>query len=313
VRAREWDFVEGALSIAERAWVQTHLDGCESCRREMMLCRSAEEMLLSAAMQIPPAGDLRTAFYTRLAEQNQQQSPRHYRRPAALSALALGLLALALVRPALQHQAGSRTPIRNTEVAFVPTAAPPAATPRLPQTLMDTKLPPRRSVPSLSEDQASRLVAVEKKYIVPWRHRTAQNRPTVYSRLRTHPISMNPLVGDTLHREGRLYANRVPVQPLNGGTSVVKRFAAAQQLWKLDLHKKIDKADARAPAASLSAGNSPYRDAKLELAAAVIPTANGVSLEVTDQVRGFSNTTHVASKVEVQDDGSTIHVEADGN
>ena len=44
-----------------------------------------------------------------------------------------------------------------------------------------------------------------------------------------------------------------------------------------------------------------------------MPGEAGVSLVVTDQVRGFSNMTRVASDVEVQDGNSTIHVEADGN
>lgn len=63
------------------------------------------------------------------------------------------------------------------------------------------------------------------------------------------------------------------------------------------------------------------RDAKVReslpsfglIAAASLPADVGVSLEVTDQVRGFSNTTHVASEVEVQGETSTIHVTADGN
>lgn len=61
------------------------------------------------------------------------------------------------------------------------------------------------------------------------------------------------------------------------------------------------------------AGSSPESHAQLVQITATMPSDAGVSLEVTDQVRGFSNTTHVASDVEVQGENSTIHVEADGD
>ncbi|MCW3100515.1 MAG: hypothetical protein JWL77_6133 [Chthonomonadaceae bacterium] len=65
-------------------------------------------------------------------------------------------------------------------------------------------------------------------------------------------------------------------------------------------------------AAIASIAASPERNAQILQFSTAMPSDAGVSLEVTDQVRGFSNTTHVASDVEIHGEISTIHVEADG-
>lgn len=312
VRAREWDFVEGALSIPERAAVQTHLDACAACRQELTLCRNAQGALVSATTQIPSPGDLRTDFYARLA--TQQRPSYRYGRPLALSALALSLLAAALIRPALQTGFVPHATVANDPASLA--AARPD--PKLPPALLalpptDAPMPPFHLVPGLSEAQADRLfTAVETKYIVPFRQRTAQSRPSLSRRLRARPVLNRTWAINTPQKDGNVYSYMLYDRSKHGVEKVPETFPASH-VRELALSKESDLAVRPDPRLNLSDGNFGYRVARLDEAVSVIPTAGGVSLEVTDQVRGFSNTTRVASDVEVQGGDSTIHVEADGN
>jgi hypothetical protein len=308
VRAREWEFAEGSLPTPERTAVQAHLDGCESCRRELTLCRSAEGALLAASAQIPPAGDLRAGFYGRLAAQRRQ--PRRYGRPLALSAVAVGVLALVLVRPALktlfipQPGPDNGTVARSTPPpsAALVSAPPSASSPtKLPdENLPDFKLTPRPGLPGLPYATT--------------RRRVAKGMATSTSHLRR-----GEALG-LLAVHGRIV--RLPHLP-----PVV--LADANTVHDRDAYIKFPPGRpdaeilAKTAVDALAPGNSPpelalgatFMDRRAEVPQimASMPGEAGVSLAVTDQVRGFSNVTRVASDFEVQDGDSTIHVEADGN
>jgi len=303
VRAREWDFVEGVLPIPARTAVQAHLDACESCRREMMLCRSTEGALLTGLAQIPSAGDLRTGFYARLAEQ-QRRPAGGYGRPAALSALAVGILALTLLRPALQTRFGQPAGPgeRISSLAFAPLR--PALEPALRSRLSQETPLILRSVPGLSETQVDRLLAsVDARLPASPRHRGTRRRP---------------IRSGSLASVARRPSNRLSLSLAAASKSVLYAYYDASGLPRAE-YGRTAKTKTGLPVIRTNLGmNAPEtnirdRQTKFGLVAAAMPSEAGVSLEVTDEVRGFSNTTHVASDIEVQGETSTIHVAADGN
>ncbi len=312
VRAREWDFVEGVLPNTMRASVEAHLDGCESCRRAVTLCRSAENALLSASAYIPAAGDLRTGFYARLA--TQPRPARRHGLPLALSGLAAGLLALAVIRPTFPPRAVSPPHPGSTiaattlglRPAIVPTATLRVAS-SMPRHLRDLQLLPEGLTNTLLSSAASRAVASNGN-VASKRYRRTLRRAVSHSLLHTMVASVAP----------QTWAFRSLITPTSD----------ANRMYYVDLTVDRSQADAilvlkkTVKLPTLQADlDAKRRDAKVReslpsfglIAAASLPADVGVSLEVTDQVRGFSNTTHVASEVEVQGETSTIHVTADGN
>ena len=79
VQSRLLSYLDGSGSPQERQSVQQHLDGCDLCRRELALYRQSEQALSSALQTAPPAGDLRAAFYARLASEAAPRTSRHLR------------------------------------------------------------------------------------------------------------------------------------------------------------------------------------------------------------------------------------------
>ena len=307
VRAREWDFVEGLLPTPERVSIQMHLDGCESCRREMTLCRNMEGVLLAASAEIPPVGDLRPDFYNRLAA--QQRRPHRYGRPLALSALAVGVLAVALIRPAVQSLFAPHVgPVRSTVVV---TTAPPRLDAMLPR-LGPTESPKLRefhSVPGLTTTEPNLSLAfVDAKSFTQRRHRAARNRRTTplhlagVERLVRRPSAKVALMMDGDRRD-RYYAYIIPSGQQAERTNTLSKEAPRVSDGYMDL--QVSAAVAEAATRDSAVGSDQI--------AAAMPVEAGFSLEVTDQVRGFSNTTRVASDMEVHGESSTIHLEADGN
>jgi len=319
VRAREWDFVEGTLPISERAAVQTHLDACESCRKAMTLCRSAEAALLSASAHIPAAGDLRAGFYARLAA--QQRPARRYSRPMiAFSTLAAGMLLVALIRPALHTS--SVSPAHSGETAALSFGfTPPVVVPTPP--LDEAVATPHafNHTFGLTEAQLDRLFASEDiKAITPRQHRKTFHRPvspaviavvdrrTMFGRpsnvSRSREAAAPAL--SSANRAAALAIARRDTGPANPMTLAMGKEAFAKD--------RTDRFDRRAEKTALIASVAD-RALKTQFQdnASAMPMDDGVSFEVVDQVRGFSNTTRIASDVEVQGEDRTVHIEADGN
>ena len=310
VRAREWDFVEGYLPTPERAAIQMHLDGCESCRREMTLCLSTEGVLVAASAQIPPAGDLRTGFYTRLAA--QQRRPHSYGRTLALSALAAGFLGLALIRPALQNLfAPHAGPVRSTVAANAPSPHRDVALSKVTRT-ENPKLPEFHKALVLPKAGPNRLLAF-----------SSSQRFAIRRHGRTWGRSITRLRLAGVDRMIRRPSAKVAamMDGYTDGNEVNRNYAyrpAGQQAERIASLSKGNlslSGDAVALQVSAAVAEAATRDREVgsEQNAAAMPVEAGFSLEVTDQVRGFSNTTRVASDVEVQGESSTIHLEADGN
>ena len=316
VRAREWDFVEGALPIPERAAVQTHLDGCESCGKAMTLCQSMEDVLLSASAHIPAAGDLRAGFYARLAT---QQRPAHrYGRPMiALSTLAVGIMAVALIRPAIHTS--SVSPSRNDNTVAMPFGFTPlvAATP---PSHSDNAERPRLldNGFGVTGAQMDRLFASEPvKVITPRLHRrtfhrsisitavASVDRPTVFKRSlnRAFPESK------TMFRETAPMFDRK-----DSVAAAPPTFAfGKEEVANRDADPIILSMERPSMAASSSADRMRAPKMQVKSGASTMPLQDGVSFDVIDQDRGFSNSTRIASDVEVQGEDRTVHIEADGN
>jgi hypothetical protein len=298
VQAREWDFVEGSLPPSERAAIQAHLEGCALCRRELADCQGAAAALLSASTQIPPAGDLRAGFYARLAA--QQRQPRRYGRPVALSALAVGILALALVRPAFRPHVAPPVGVPNTTVLNIGPPHP-VTIPERHVTIPDIVLPPHRFVNSEAKADGRLATANTKS------HKLSRRRRTIARSVEGRVIAWLDL---------RPMGN--PVQPVDPNLTHYMYYGNADRATA-DFRLLAD-AKSALPALKVqkeasviaSVATPPERNAQILQFSTAMPSDAGVSLEVTDQVRGFSNTTHVASDVEVQGETSTIHVTADG-
>jgi len=317
VRAREWDFVEGTLPISERVAVQTHLDACESCRKAMTLCRSAEDALLSASAHIPAAGDLRAGFYARLA--TQQRPARRYGRPmVALSALAAGVLVVALFRPAFHTPSASPASSGRT-VAASSSLGQPAFAPMPPSD--EAAAPPHafNHVFGLTEAQLDRLLASEDvKSITPQRHRKTFHRTVsaaiiagvhrrlMFGRNTTYNRSKESALPGLTFRESALDTAKRDIGPSKPMT-----VADAKETFAKDRSAGFDQ---RAEKSAMIASRADLMlSARLQDGASTMPLDGGVSFDVIDQDRGFSNSTRIASDVEVQGGDRTVHIEADGN
>lgn len=90
VRALGGELALGTLGGDERAEVLEHLAVCQPCRRTVgELARVADELLLLAPMEEPPAG-----FESRVLARIQPPHPRRRRRPATLAAASLAAAAV---------------------------------------------------------------------------------------------------------------------------------------------------------------------------------------------------------------------------
>lgn len=337
VRAREWDFVEGALPLPERAAVQAHLDACEACRHSVSLSRNAETALRSGPQQIPPAGDLRTGFYARLAA--EQSAPRRFGRPVALSALAAGLLAVVLLRPMLSSHPGVPTsadrtgaPLAVNTLSAPATHAPDTSdTSARNETNAALALAPH-SVPGLPEAQVDRLLQdMGRRY------------PTLLHRHGTHTGRTARLAArPNRTAANRTFVSRTTVAPVpaqigakpNEAHSVVNGVVAARDRREtgtlqfdggandfaansprssrsLNTDSAKSQLDKESRSLAQSEANEKKSGDHIEVSAMAEPQPSiGISLAVTDDVRGFTNKTHIAADVEEQGDSKTFHISA---
>lgn len=328
VRAREWDFVEGTLPIPIRAAVQTHMDDCEPCRKAMTLCRSVEDALLSASAYIPAAGDLRAGFYARLA--TQQRPVRRYGRPIALSALAAGVLAVALIRPAFQTHAIS-PPHAGETVALPSNLTRPVLAPMASPDGIAEAAYPLGNGSGLTEAQMNRLFAsADVKAITPRQHRSTFHRavsPIVVAVVDRRPAFGSITMGfnrsakmeswpklQTTYREAATTSEADRDAPkIRAGSAEPRTFAVGDKALAKDHAARFDVQAEKSAMIASSANRMLALQTQLLGSATIMPLEDGVSLDVIDQDRGFSNTTRVASDVEEQGGERTVHIEADGN
>lgn len=113
VQARLWDYLDGTLETKDRARWQSHADACPPCQAELATARRSERALNQVLSSIPPAGDLRSGFYAKLAASGAAKRPaRNWGWTLAVPALAAGLLAVVFLRPTTSPTANS--PVNET-------------------------------------------------------------------------------------------------------------------------------------------------------------------------------------------------------
>lgn len=96
VRERLLDYLDGSLPEPERLTFQAHVAECDACRIEARAARSAEEALSSLLSAAPEFGDLRPAFYARLAASRQLSRKRAaWSGVGAIAVVAIGSLLFA--------------------------------------------------------------------------------------------------------------------------------------------------------------------------------------------------------------------------
>ena len=96
VQARLFGYLDGELPLSERERFQTHTEACLACTREVHNARRADLALHQAISAVPAAGDLRSGFYSKLAQ--SEAKPRMSRRWGwALAAPAFAACAIAVV------------------------------------------------------------------------------------------------------------------------------------------------------------------------------------------------------------------------
>ncbi|HME71762.1 MAG TPA: zf-HC2 domain-containing protein [Myxococcota bacterium] len=108
VRVRLGPYLEGDLPLQQRALVDAHLDACPSCAEELRELRGTIGLLRSLPEVEPPAG-LANSVIARIQAGEAQPTLRVRlldgldmllrSRPLALSAAAVGVIALALLAP----------------------------------------------------------------------------------------------------------------------------------------------------------------------------------------------------------------------
>jgi hypothetical protein len=106
VRARLLPFLDGELDGNTRLTIQRHLDACADCRNERDWQLQSDRALERAQQYVPEPGDLRAAFYARLAESPPHSRPlwtTHLR--LAVPACAVAAFAIILIKPQPQQPA----------------------------------------------------------------------------------------------------------------------------------------------------------------------------------------------------------------
>ncbi len=300
VQAGCWAFVDGLLTPSERASVQQHLQTCAACRLEMDRCRSLETALRSAATQIPPAGDLRAGFYSRLAAERTRSHRTGWL--VAVPAFAVGILLLSLARPALHslwNPHATPTPMPETETVLRRDASRNHSA----TSLDSAPALARRTVPGLSEETVDRLFI-----------RTDTKALTVAA---THHASISRLRRAGLRSVSKWHGTIVAYASTKKADALGESLAASVQR-----RAKLSTADStfalaanakKTEIAALPDLKASLLEGRPSIVAALLPAEGGVSLQVADEVRGFTSTTRLASDVSAEDSEGTIHIEADGN
>ncbi len=102
-------YVDGTLSVEERAAVETHIAGCATCSRETALATGARSALRSLAeMPAPPDVARRALEEAGVVRRSAGGgTPRWYRVGGIAAAAAAGLLVVTLVLPRIGQGEGS--------------------------------------------------------------------------------------------------------------------------------------------------------------------------------------------------------------
>jgi hypothetical protein len=162
VQARLLSYLDGSVSERERYSLQQHLDSCDLCRRELALYQMSEQALNGARHAAPPAGDLRAAFYARLASETAPRSSRPSKVNWRLAVPALAACSVLLGVLSVPHQ-------RQT----------PLDTARIGQGSQIARVEPQNSVAVMPGDALRENLAVQPASSTPFSKRIVRNLDTL--------------------------------------------------------------------------------------------------------------------------------------
>ena len=112
------DFLAGTADRAERIRIESHLDECAECRKEVALMREMSDLFLTLRSPDPPAPP--PGFYARVSNLIEQEQPQSFwsgflepvfgKRLAFASLLVLATLGTVLMYRETEEYAGSPSP-----------------------------------------------------------------------------------------------------------------------------------------------------------------------------------------------------------
>ena len=348
-QSRLLDYLDGTLTANERAKMQAHLELCANCREALAQQTASESALSSARFAIPPAGDLRSDFYARLASESPRRSPFHVRRGwiAAVPMAAAGLLALTFIRSNAPVSQTIERPMRQIASAknIVP-IVPQRTRPTLRKSdrneieiaSADGPEPTFREVTRRSFATASApapVVRTERPPVVAVQHFGA----VTAFRARKAAASANYKREDFALKSPEMLADATSLAAQSPDVKLDKSFASVPKpdvkLFagvrmpdvaqfsnrhgsefdkSMALAEKEKAADARKDAAKSVSGDV------LALSAGISPQADRdeaapdmVDLQVSDKERGFECSTRIAGTVEEKSEGEILTIEAESS
>ncbi|HZT41492.1 MAG TPA: zf-HC2 domain-containing protein [Chthonomonadaceae bacterium] len=251
-------YLDGDLAPRETQRLRAHLDGCPACQQELALCRKSERLLATALSTAPPAGDLRSGFYARLAASSP--SPRRAARSGWIAASALAGVILVTVLFVPRFHPSSRS---AAVVTAIPLPSAPIADRRRDLAFFLAALPSPAPVASRSEPHVSEPRSAAARYTAARIAHRLPGRARWQAAFRRAPL--------TLARADRL-------QP--PGTHATETIDVVQR-----------EAKTRNQVALLTAKTVPENTPTARL----IPADDEVDFSVRDDVRGFTAGSHVSS------------------
>lgn len=346
VQAQFFDYLDGELALAERLAVEAHLEACVFCRHELTQRRSAERALASALSEVPAAGDLRPAFYARLAAEPAPRSRWAGWRIAVPTLAACGL-ALAFLRLAPPnhptHLAETPSESRSTTPALAFRSAPPLETiPLEPRARTDRELPSvglraRRpdayltspgeqrvamaEVTRLHENRFPMLQVTEdaKKAEASFYRHAAESASTHKGAILSEGLSNTPL--QNLPAPVTLQIASTKDLATASDFKETTRFYALDAdmadnnvMLKNRSHFDVSpdtKMFGYLSAAARTPGTA-FGDTVTMLGMSAKATLGEVSLSVEDDERGFTSNTRMASVSEEREEGEVLTIDAEG-
>ena len=263
-------YLDGDLAPHETQRLHAHLDGCSSCRQEIVLTRRAESLLSSALSTAPPAGDLRSGFYARLAASSASPRRQIKRAWIAVPALSGAFLAVLLIT----HFHISRTAATGATPWHPPVTV--ADHPKLDPAFLLAALPSPIDAESSSSQRAS----------VP--HITAKEPQS---------LAANSYGRGNRRNDARHEWKMALVTSIERSRPRVTKFAGMSLREKREMPTTL--------ASSQFAENNPDHTETAKLVSA----GDEVDFSVRDDVRGFTAGTHVTSLPAAADGDHVVIIE----
>ena len=299
VQARLFGYLDGELPLSERERFQTHTEACPACTREVHNARRADLALHQAISAVPAAGDLRSGFYSKLAQ--SEAKPRMSRRwgwALAAPAFAACAIAVVMMRPTATVSNSTRNDdslsVKNS-TAVLPFSseekdvAASIVSENVPPPTVAKSAPPRAE--SLSLAKATMPIRLTKQEI-----RRASKSAIVRAEVPTKAFYYASPSAAALDARNRLVES-------NDRLSIETRSLGVQPFLRLELSSeglpKLREEVPRGLAANMATGYKEQTQNVMRVTSLELAEADEESyIEVDDDTRNFSFSTRLASSQE---------------